>query len=100
MKDNSLPPSSNPHNRRRSSTPGESHAHLLGVIVQPKEETDGHKRITCGKEFTLLGGSAEVHEAITEATIKTFEDLRRKGHTLDSANPREVGDLLQKNLPR
>ena len=64
------------------------------------KNTDGHKRITKGEKFTLLGGSQQSHEAMTESVVKTFETLKRKGRTLESADPREVAELLQKHYPK
>ena len=81
----------------RKAAPAGGKAHLLGMIIQ---QTDGHKRITKGENFTLLGGNEETHEAITEGVVKTFEDLKLKGRTLETAEPKEISDLLQKNFPK
>ena len=98
MKDNEHKPLPSRRNRRAASlAPQEGKAHLLGVIFQ---KTDGHKRITKGEKFTLVGGNQETHEAITEGVVKTFEDLERKGRTLETADPKEIGELLQKNFPK
>ena len=61
---------------------------------------DGHKRLTKGEDFTLLGGNKETHEAMTESVVKTTEDLKKKGRTIGSAEPEEVIDLLKKNTPK
>lgn len=73
-------------------------SHLLGLALD--KNSDGHKRITKGEKFTLLGGSEQSHEAMTESVVKTFETLKRKGRTLESADPREVAELLQKHYPK
>ena len=73
-------------------------SHLVGLALD--KNTDGHKRITKGEKFTLLGGSQQSHEAMTESVVKTFETLKRKGRTLESADPREVAELLQKHYPK
>jgi len=84
--------------RRRFRTRARpAQAHLLGVVFQ---KTDGHARVTQGEKFTLLGGNEETHEAVTESVVKTFEDLKRKGRSLESADPRELGELLKKNFPK
>jgi len=80
---------------RRKGTP--RRAHLLGLALQ---NDDGHRRITRGEKFTLLGGTQTTHEAMTESVIKTSEDLKRKGHTLETADPHEVAELLQKHFPK
>lgn len=68
--------------------------HLLGLGLDGQ---DGHKRLTRGEGFTLAGGSEETHERMTEAVVRTGEDLARKGRSLRDADPREVTDLLKKH---
>lgn len=72
-------------------------AHLLGLGL---DNQDGHKRITKGEQFTLVGGSHETHERMTETVVKTFEDLDRRGKRLETVEPRELRDLIEKNRPR
>jgi len=67
---------------------------LLGVGL---DAADQHKRITQGEGFSLVGGSEETHERMTETVIKTSEDLRRKGRTIADARPEELADLLRKH---
>jgi hypothetical protein len=93
MKDNDTPAP-----RRRASSSGRKRrAYLLGLII---EKDDGHKRITRAEQFTLVGGSEASHEAVTEGVTKTCEDLKRKGRELEETDPREVRELLQKNIPK
>jgi hypothetical protein len=61
------------------------------------DATDQHKRITRGEGFSLVGGSAETHERMTETVIKTTEDLSRKGRTIADARPEELAELLRKH---
>ena len=68
--------------------------HLLGIGLDQK---DRHKRITQGEGFSLVGGSAETHDKMTETVVKTVEDLQKKGRSLQGADPREVADLLRKH---
>ncbi len=67
---------------------------LLGLGL---DATDQHKRITRGEGFSLVGGSEETHERMTETVIKTTEDLSRKGRTIADARPEELADLLRKH---
>jgi len=69
---------------------------LLGVGL---DNQDGHKRITRGEKFAIVGGSAETHERMTEGVVKTMEKLQRKGKELEDAEPQEVVELLRENLP-
>ncbi len=76
--------------------PTPDHAHLLGLGL---DNQDGHKRVTSGEQFTLVGGSQETHERMTETVVKTFEDLKHRGKDLREVEPKELGDLLRKNTP-
>lgn len=78
--------------QRSSRQPAQ--VHLVGVGL---DNQDGHKRVTRGEEFTLVGGSSETHERMTETVIKTVEDLQSKGKRLREAEPQEVVDLLHKH---
>jgi hypothetical protein len=61
---------------------------------------DGHKRITTGDQFVLVGGSAETHERMTETTVKTFEELKRRDKHLATIDRRELAEILEKSTPR
>ena len=67
---------------------------LLGLGL---DAVDQHKRITRGEGFSLVGGSEETHERMTETVIKTSEDLNRKGQTIADARPEELAELLRKH---
>jgi CO dehydrogenase/acetyl-CoA synthase epsilon subunit len=71
-------------------------AHLLGVGL---DASDGHKRITRADQFTLVGGSSETHERMTETVVKTVEKLTLRGKTIATAEPSELKDLLQESQP-
>lgn len=62
---------------------------LLGVGL----DSDGHKRITTGKNFALLGGTQETHEAMTEKAIKINEKLSRRGKELHEVSHEEFTDI-------
>ncbi len=70
--------------------------HLFGLGL---DNNDGHKRITQAERFSIVGGSEETHERMTETVIKTFEDLKRKGKDLDDASPEELSDIIRKHSP-
>ena len=63
------------------------------------DNDDGHKRITQADEFSIVGGSENTHERMTETVIKTFEDMKNDGKTLSNIEPEQLSDLLQKNCP-
>ena len=71
-------------------------SHLLGIAF---DNDDKHKRITQADQFSLIGGSEETHDRMTETAMKTIEDLKNRGKTLVEAETDEIGDLLKKNDP-
>ena len=70
---------------------------MLGVGL---DNNDGHKRITQAEQFTLVGGSAETHERMTETVMKTFEELRQRGKVLQNVEPQELAEIIHKSMPR
>ena len=62
---------------------------LLGVGL----DTDGHKRITRGPNFALVGGTQETHEVMTEKAIKINEKLVSKGKSLEQVSRQEFDDI-------
>jgi len=64
------------------------------------DNDDGHKRITTGDQFAILGGSAETHERLTETVVKTFEELKQRGKKLQEIEPTELGEIIDRSAPR
>lgn len=62
---------------------------LLGVGL----DSDGHKRITTGPNFALVGGSEETHERMTETAIKINEKLKARGKALETVSREEFDDI-------
>ena len=76
-------------------------ARILGVGL----DSDGHKRITSGDNFTLVGGTEETHEVMTEKAIKINEKLKARGKQFDNVSREEFDDIahevgLKKIEPR
>ena len=68
-------------------------------------DSDGHKRLTTGPNFALVGGTAETHEDMTEKAVKINEKLKVRGKTLDEVGSDEFDDIaqsvgLQKHKPK
>ena len=61
------------------------------------DNTDGHKRVTEGENFCLVGGSEETHDRMTETAIKFNEKLARKGKRLSDLSPEEFRDMMQES---
>lgn len=71
-----------------------------GILGVGLDNEDGHKRITTGEKFVLVGGSQETHERMQETTIKTFEELKRRDKQLETIDPRELREIIEKSQPR
>jgi seryl-tRNA(Sec) selenium transferase len=62
---------------------------MLGVGL----DSDGHKRVTKGPNFALVGGSKDTHEEMTEKAIKINEKLDAKGKSLETVTREEFDDI-------
>ena len=69
--------------------PRKGPALLVGVGL----DSDGHKRVTTGKNFALVGGTAETHEAMTEKAVKINEKLKHRGKELHEVSREEFDDI-------
>ena len=73
---------------------------MLGVGL----DHDGHKRLTTGSNFALVGGTEETHEKMTETAVKINEKLAASGKQLENVSEEEFDDIaasvgLQKPKP-
>jgi hypothetical protein len=64
---------------------------MLGVGL----DTDGHKRLTTGPNFALVGGTEETHEVMTEKAVKINEKLKARGKQLEEVGRDEFDDIAQ-----
>jgi len=71
-----------------------------GLVGLGLDNTDGHKRLTTGEQFAIVGGSAETHDRMTETVVKTFEELKTRGKPLHEVEPQELAEILHKSTPR
>ena len=62
---------------------------MLGVGL----DSDGHKRVTRGDNFALVGGSKDTHEQMTEKAIKINEKLKARGKQLEQVSREEFDDI-------
>lgn len=68
-------------------------AGMLGIGL---DNEDGHKRLTRGDNFLLVGGSAETHEVMQETAIKVNEQLAKRGKRLEDASAEELREIFYK----
>ena len=66
-----------------------SKAMMLGVAT----DSDGHRRITTGPNFALVGGTEESHEEMTEKVVKINEKLAAKGKQLEEVSTEEFDEM-------
>ena len=71
------------------SKKNKARALLLGVGL----DSDGHKRITTGPNFALVGGSQETHEEMTEKAVKINEKLKAMRKELHEVSREEFDDI-------
>jgi hypothetical protein len=64
---------------------------LLGLGL----DSDGHKRVTTGDNFALVGGTRDTHEQMTEKAVKLNETLRARGKKLETVSHEEFEDIAQ-----
>ena len=74
---------------------------MLGVGL----DSDGHKRLTTGPNFALVGGTEQTHEEMTEKAVKINEKLKSRGKQLEEVSHEEFDDIahevgLKKFKPR
>ncbi len=72
-----------------SGKPSKRKAVLLGVGL----DSDGHKRVTKGPNFALVGGSKDTHEQMTEKAVKINEKLKARGKQLEEVSREEFDDI-------
>ncbi len=56
-------------------------------------DSDGHKRLTTGANFVLMGGSEETHQVMTEKVVKINEKLTARGKQLEDVSHEEFDDI-------
>lgn len=66
---------------------------LLGVGF---DHRDGHKRLSKGDNFMLIGGSKDTHDEMREKVIKLNEELKKKRKSLDSVSDKELLEVSRK----
>ena len=64
---------------------------MLGVGL----DSHGHKRLTTGPNFALVGGTEETHEVMTEKAVKINEKLKARGKQLEEVGRDEFDDIAQ-----
>lgn len=66
---------------------------LLGLGF---DSDDGHKRISRGENFYVLGGSKPTHEMMRDKCIKFNEELNKRHKSLDDLQGKEFYEIARK----
>lgn len=66
-----------------------------GVLGIGLDASDGHKRLTRGRDFLLAGGSEETHARMQETMIKVTERLEQRGKQIRDASQEELRDAFE-----
>ena len=77
------------------SNPSKPKRRRKALMVGLGLDSDGHKRLTTGPTFVLMGGSKDTHEVMTEKVIKINEKLAAKDKRLEEVSSSEFDDIAQ-----
>jgi hypothetical protein len=80
---------------KRARASGEPVGGLLGLGLDGQ---DGHRRLTKGDDFLLVGGSAETHERMQDLVVRMDERLKRSGRRFADLTKREFEDLARDSI--
>ena len=84
---------------KRPSSSKNKNQGTAGILGVGLDNEDGHRRVTTGEQFTLVGGSEQTHDRMTETMIKTFEELKRRERRLETVDPQELAEIVHKSTP-
>ena len=62
---------------------------LLGLGL----DSDGHKRVTTGSNFAMVGGTQDTHDEMVEKAMKINEKLKKRGKVLEEVSAAEFEDI-------
>lgn len=77
------------------SSRDERKVEVVGILGIGLDGTDGHRRLTTGENFVLIGGSEETHERLVDAAVHVNAALRHRGKRLQDASPDELIELFE-----
>ena len=68
---------------------------VLGFLGVGLDGDEGHRRITTGDNFLLVGGSEDTHEKMIDSAVHLNEELEKRGKRLEDASIDELVDLFR-----
>jgi hypothetical protein len=66
---------------------------LLGLGLDGR---DGHKRLTTGGNFVLVGGSKETHERLQDTAMGINRELDKRGKRLEEVSREEFSEIADR----
>lgn len=81
--------------RHRTPEERRDEPRLNGLFGVGLDDDGGHRRITKGDEFYLVGGSAETHERMQGLVIRMTETLRKQGKKIQDLSRSDVERLAR-----
>jgi hypothetical protein len=70
---------------------------LVGVRV---EKTDGHSRVSRGRDFLALGGTKEGHEHLRETVAAISDEVGRRGCSMGEVRREEFREIVARAVER
>ena len=90
-------PARRPENDSAARPPAKG-VESLGLLGVGLDADDGHKRMTRGKDFYLVGGSSETHERMQDLVIRMNDKLKRRGKRFQDLSRPEFEDLARESF--
>jgi hypothetical protein len=56
-------------------------------------DSDGHKRVTTGPNFAMLGGTKDTHDEMVEKAVKINEKVAARRKRLEELSREELEDI-------
>lgn len=63
------------------------------VLIGLGLDSDGHKRVTTGKNFAMVGGTQNTHDEMVEKAVKINEKLKKRGKELEQVSHQEFEEI-------
>ena len=69
---------------------------ILGVVGVGLDRDDGHRRITTGDGFVMVGGSRETHERMQEFAVRVEEGAKKRGKAIPELSVPEAREIVER----
>jgi hypothetical protein len=80
------------------TVPGSKQLERGGLLGVGLDASDGHRRVTTGRDFVLVGGSHDTHARMQDLVVRMSETLERQGRCFAELTHGEFEDLARSSL--